>query len=128
MAHEMADPTPALDRVVEQVICPQAMYLGGILRELLGPAADSDLLRRSASSVIGQCIFYFHARAVIERLFPDHQMDRDELERTAEHITRFSLDGLNAMKPRSPSSERRSKTGESSARGYRPRPRKRSRA
>jgi len=128
MAHEMADPTPALDRVVEQVIRPQAMYLAGILRDLLGPAADADLLRRSASSVIGQCIFYFHARAVIERLFPDHRMDRDELENTAAHITRFSLDGLRSLKPGggpraasrpAPSkSTRRSKTGGPSARGH----------
>src|SRR6185369_3265313 len=35
MMHEMSDPTPALDLVIEQVIKPRMEYLGGIVATLL---------------------------------------------------------------------------------------------
>ena len=96
MAREMADPTPALDALVEAAIRPTFERLLGIVRDLLGPRARPETVRDVASSVVGQCLFYRHARAVIERLDPGRKFGRAEIDRLAGHVTRFSLAGLRA--------------------------------
>ena len=55
MAHEMVEPTPALDLVVEKAARPVNEILNAIVAELLGPAADPALVRDCAGSVLSQC-------------------------------------------------------------------------
>lgn len=94
MLREMAEPTAALDSLVEESIRPNLNLIRGIVTDLLGGAATEDDIRVCASSVVAQCLFYYHCRPVITRLYPRQSYAADEIGRLADHITRFSLGGL----------------------------------
>ncbi len=94
LSREMVDPSPAIGMVVDEFIRPSFDYLRGIVRELAGPEADERAVRLSARSIVAQCAFYHHARALIERLSPDEPRDPQAIRALAEHITHFSLEGL----------------------------------
>jgi hypothetical protein len=64
------------------------------VRELLGIGANDDDVRRCALSIMGQCVYYHHARAVIARLYPDHKNDVEGIADLVDHITEFSLAAL----------------------------------
>ncbi len=55
MAHEMADPTPALDMVVDQVIRPRMAYMSELVAEMLGLPIDDDRVLRCVLSIQSQC-------------------------------------------------------------------------
>lgn len=94
MAHEMIEPTRALDPLVERVLRPLFTRLVGIVDELLGSGADPELVRLCARSVVGQCFFYRHAQEVIRRLQPGERIDAERIEALADHIAGFSLAGI----------------------------------
>ena len=98
MAREMVDPTSALDVVVERGIRPHSQLLTAIVRELLGPAASDDAVRLGAISIVGQCLMYLHCRPVVQRLFPDDTYTPERTAERAEHIVRFSIGALDAMR------------------------------
>jgi AcrR family transcriptional regulator len=94
IAHEMIEPTRALDPLVERVLRPLFARLLGIVGELLGPDADPEVVRLCARSVVGQCFFYRHAQEVIVRLQPDERIDAGRVDELADHIASFSLAGI----------------------------------
>jgi AcrR family transcriptional regulator len=96
VARELAEPTRALDSLLEEIARPLHRELAGIVRELLGPGATSEDVRFCALSIMGQCVYYHHARAVLLRLYPEQQTGRDDIARLVTHITEFSLAGLQA--------------------------------
>lgn len=98
MAREIAEPTKALDALVEHSIRPNSELLRGILRELLGPGAAPRALWHGAWSVVGQCVFYYYARAVIVRLNPNQGFDDAQIKELADHITRFTLAATQGMR------------------------------
>ena len=91
MMREMLEPTRALDLLVEEGARPLHQKLFSIVRELLGSAADDEVVRLSALSIVSQCVYYRRARPVITRLYPQQRYDSKEVERLTEHITQFSL-------------------------------------
>ena len=97
IAREMAQPTPALDRLVAESIEPVKRRIVGIVRQLLGPDVPETQVSLSCASIIGQCLHYVHCREMISRLFPKGGVPRD-VETLTDHIFEFSLAGLNAMK------------------------------
>ena len=99
LAREMIDPTPALDRVVRRRMRANHEQLGAILRELLGPEASDEDVRLCALSVVAQCTFYRHSAPIISRLYPDLVPPR-EIERIADHVTRFSLAAVRGLRTR----------------------------
>jgi TetR/AcrR family transcriptional regulator, regulator of cefoperazone and chloramphenicol sensitivity len=95
MAREMAEPTGALEAIVKEGIRPQFAVLRGIVGDLLGTNnADGERIRYCAWSIVGQCLFYFFARPVIEQLHPPQGFEGDAIDAIARHITEFSLAGL----------------------------------
>ena len=94
MAREIVEPTGALDRVIDRAIRPLHASLGEIVREILGRGAGEAEIRRHVFGILGQCLFYRHARHVIARLYPDVRYDAAEIERTAAHISSVSLAAL----------------------------------
>lgn len=98
MAREIAEPTAALDQLVEQAIRPNFDLLRSILRDHLGPEFTDQEIRACAWSIVGQVLFYHFARPVIERLVPGIGFEPAEIDRLADHITRFSLGALDARK------------------------------
>ena len=95
IAREMADPTPSVtDAIIESHIRPHSQLLRGIVADLLGPGASPKQIGLAASSIAGQCLFYFHCRDTIRKIQPVLRFDATDLDDIAEHITAFSLAGL----------------------------------
>ena len=92
MAREMANPTTALDELVEKNIRPlRDEFLMPTLRELTGGRFNRRQLSFIGSSVMGQCLYFHQSRPIIERLNPDFKIGKAEIEEITDHITRFSL-------------------------------------
>lgn len=98
VAREMLEQSVVLDRLVKELIRPQQQLLAGIVRDLLGPEAPEDRVAFCTRSILGQCVFYLHARPVIQRLYPEFKDKLPEVETLAEHVLRFSLSGLHGFK------------------------------
>src|SRR5262249_61099729 len=97
MAREVAEPTRALETVVDKMIRPEAELLMAIVRDVLGQDAHPQRVWQCASSIIGQCLFYYHARPVITRLDPEQTFTPEALEQLVNHITHFSLAALRQL-------------------------------
>ncbi|MGH2359985.1 MAG: CerR family C-terminal domain-containing protein [bacterium] len=93
-AREMAEPTKVLDTLVEEAIRPRHALLMSIVRDLAGPGVSDEEIRLCAFSIVGQCLHYFHCQPVISRLYPQQKYGSDDIERLADHVTRFSLAAL----------------------------------
>lgn len=98
MTHEMAQPTPALARVIEEIIGPNYAMLRGIIGRMLGLPADHEKTRLCAHSIVGQILHYKQARTAIAHLWPDLDMSPAGLDRIALHIADFSLAYLKTRK------------------------------
>jgi AcrR family transcriptional regulator len=98
MTHELAQPTPAFDGVVEHVIRPRHEALRALVGLIIGLPPDHRRTRLCTQSVMGQVIVYAHGREVLSRLWPDLQFTPDTLDEIAAHIAAFSYAGLRAMR------------------------------
>jgi TetR/AcrR family transcriptional regulator, regulator of cefoperazone and chloramphenicol sensitivity len=95
MAREMANPTSALDELVERNIRPfRNEFLIPTFRELAGDKFSRRQLSLICTSVMGQCHYFLLGQPIIERLNPDFKIGKAEIAEIAEHITRFSLAGI----------------------------------
>ncbi|MGA2257054.1 MAG: DUF1956 domain-containing protein, partial [Thermoguttaceae bacterium] len=97
IAHELVEPTPALDLALEKAARPLNEILAAILAELLGPAAEPAVVRNCVTSIISQCSSYHHSEAAIQRLDQLNVHDPATIEQLAEHVYRFSLGGVRAI-------------------------------
>jgi AcrR family transcriptional regulator len=97
MSREMAEPTFALDSVVDKIIRPRSEELISIVRAFLGPSASRQTVVLCEQSIVAQCLHYRHNRAVTDRLFPSLQYGPADITRLAWHITRFSLGALKSL-------------------------------
>lgn len=97
LAHEMLAPTIALDRLINDLFRPQFERLAEIVRALLGPSASPELVLLCCRSILGQCLYYYHAKPAIQRMTPDFKYEPADLERVAAHIARFSLGALRQL-------------------------------
>jgi TetR/AcrR family transcriptional regulator, regulator of cefoperazone and chloramphenicol sensitivity len=97
IAREMVEPTRALDSLLEEIARPLHQQLAGIVRELLGAGATDEDVRLCALSIMGQCVYYHHARSVLTRLYPAQSYDADDVARLVEHINDFSLGALRTV-------------------------------
>jgi AcrR family transcriptional regulator len=98
MVHEMARPTEALPRVVEEIIGPNYAAMRQILSRLLNASPDDEFTRLCAHSVIGQVVHYAHAGPVIHLLWPELKMTPDRLNAISAHIAEFSLAAIQSLK------------------------------
>jgi AcrR family transcriptional regulator len=94
MARELADPTPALDKIVIEAIAPLHEFLGRLVREIVGCDKSETELRRCVYSILGQCLFYRNSHPVLQRLTPTLHYDGHEIEAISRHIADFSLAAL----------------------------------
>ena len=97
LAREMVEPTGALDELVQSAYRPMNERLRQIVRELGGGRLNKTEVRLCARSIMGQCLYYRHARPVIARLDPDETFEPADVERLAAHVTRFSLGAIKAL-------------------------------
>jgi AcrR family transcriptional regulator len=99
IAREMAEPTFALEILVNRVVRPRSEELHAIVRGFLGSSASDIDIQWSAESIAAQCLYYQYNRPVLELLFPSERYGPAETRQLAEHITRFSLAALQTFSP-----------------------------
>jgi len=93
MAREFSEPTIAFDQIIETSIRPLHNRLALIINELIGTEENEHQVRSCVMSIIGQCLYYHHAKRTISRLY--HQnFTLSDIEQLANHITRFSIGGI----------------------------------
>ena len=96
---EMAEPTAAHRTLMKEIMRPFREHLEGVLVELLGDDADVKLCRLCALSVFSQFLILGFGRASRARLFKARRKSRPpSVEDLIDHITRFSLAGIRAMR------------------------------
>ncbi len=97
MIREMADPTPGLDLVIDQVIVPRTAFVNGLVAEILGSDPADIRVVRCSMSVQSQFNALMNT-AVARRLMPGLLDDPAALRELANHITAFSLAGIRAQR------------------------------
>jgi AcrR family transcriptional regulator len=103
MHMEMANPTGLLYEPMKEALVPIRAVLAGILLDFLGKGASEDDIQLCEMSVISQCM----NPPIIERRFP-RKPDESitfkpppldlSLDRIAEHVIGFSLQGLKGIR------------------------------
>jgi AcrR family transcriptional regulator len=96
MAHELNDPTPALDMVIKQVIKPRMTYLGGVIAALIDCRTNDPRVEHAVMSVQAQCLVLLNDK--IAGRFHPFQITPKRLEQVADHIATFSLAGIKALR------------------------------
>ena len=97
VAREMVDPTEAIHQVIEHGIRPQVKALLKLLRLLLGKRVSDQQLRRCASSILGQCLFYHFAQPAVIQLRLERKLGPRSVDALAQHITEFSLAAMRGL-------------------------------
>jgi AcrR family transcriptional regulator len=108
MTHELAQPTPAFEGVVEQIIRPRYDALRALVAGIINRPVGHDKTRLCTQSVMGQVIIYAHGREVIKRLWPDFKFTPETMDELAAHIAAFSWGGIKSQrKPKRKSGRRK---------------------
>jgi AcrR family transcriptional regulator len=98
MAHELAQPTPALAHVVDEALRPRYNHLRAIIARILSLPPDHETTRLCAHSVIGQVVHFVHGGPVISILWPALNMSKPkDLRMVANHIADFTLRNLRSL-------------------------------
>lgn len=98
MAREFAEPTAALDIIVEETARPIFHLITGLVGRITDRDPKSDTVLYSCASIIGQCLYFLYARPVLRRLVGPDRVDSMNMADIAAHICRFSLAALFSTK------------------------------
>lgn len=98
MLHEWVQPTPMMDRVMNESLRPLYDRLREIMGAMLGLPRDHETTRLCVHSIIGQAVHYVQGRRILAHLWPELKMTPDQVDRIADHIADFSLAYLRALK------------------------------
>ncbi len=91
LAHELADPTPALRQLINKVGRPIFQRMLELIGGMIGLPADDDKTRLCAVSVMGQILVYIFARPLLAGVWPELKMTPEQVDLIANHIADFSL-------------------------------------
>ena len=91
MAHELAQPTPALWRLVNKAGQPVFHRLLGLIGGMIGLPAEDETTRLCAISLLGQIMVYALAGPLVTAIWPEFEPTPEQVERIADHIADFSL-------------------------------------
>ncbi len=101
MAREFADPTSALDIIVEETARPMFNLITSIIGRIIHKDPLSERVLYCTSSIIGQCLYFLYARPVYRRLIGEQKAKSLNMDEIADHICRFSLAALSAIREES---------------------------
>jgi hypothetical protein len=102
MLKEMANPTPAFGRLIEDTIRPLYNRLRSLVGQILNLPMDHEKTRLCTHSIMGQVAHYSHARPVMTQLWPEMKTTPEQKKMIANHIADFSLAYLRAARDSSP--------------------------
>ena len=100
---ESANPTGLLAGVIQEALEPILEGFISVIRELLGPGADEQMVLLCLMSIRAQCFGPLmrerrRKREVSELLLPGQDPLMEDVEALADHVTRFSLAGILAVR------------------------------
>jgi AcrR family transcriptional regulator len=93
---EIADPTTAIDAIVDQGIRPRLDYLTEVVAELMDRELSDPRVIRSVVSLQAQSVAYL-PNPLAERLGLKPKLTPPEIDQVAHHIVEFSLAGIRAI-------------------------------
>lgn len=91
LAHELAQPTAALQHLINKVGRPIFNRLLELIGRMIGLPPDDEKTRLCAISVMGQILAYVFAGPLLAGVWPGLKMTPEQVERIADHIGDFSL-------------------------------------
>lgn len=94
MLRELADPTEACAKLVENYIRPMAEVLHAIGNDLVTAEVSEEQRWLIGFSIVGQCLFYKVHRPVANLLLGPDRQGVLNIDVLAEHISQFSLAAL----------------------------------
>ena len=94
LAHELAQPTPALRQLINKVARPIYKRLLELIGGMIGLPPNDDKTRLCANSVMGQILTYVLAGPLLAGVWAEQKMTPEQVERIADHIADFSLSYL----------------------------------
>jgi AcrR family transcriptional regulator len=94
LAHEFAQPTPALRQLIDKLTRPLYKRLLELIGGMIGMPPNDDSTRLCAISVVGQVIAYVLPGPLLTEIWPELKMTSEQVERIADHIADFSLSYL----------------------------------
>jgi AcrR family transcriptional regulator len=98
LAHELAQPTPALRPLMNKVARPIFKRLLELIGGMIGLPPNNEKTRLCAISVMGQNLAYVFAGPLLTGVWPELKMTPEQVERIAEHIADFSLSYLHEFR------------------------------
>lgn len=96
MIRELAQPTPALPQVVEEIIRPNFLLLRQLVADVARAPLGDETLDVLTHCVHAQCAHWKISRSVFPYLWPELRLDEAEVRRIAAHIASFSIAGIRA--------------------------------
>jgi AcrR family transcriptional regulator len=102
MLKEMANPTPALGRLIEETIQPLYDRVRSLVGAILNLPMNHEKTRLCTHSIVGQVAHYSHVQPVMSQLWPEMKMSPEQRAMVANHIADFSLAYLRAARDGSP--------------------------
>ena len=100
LAHELAQPTPALRQLINKAARPIFIRLLELIGGMIGLPPNDDKTRLCAISVMGQILAYVFAGPLLAGVWPELKMTSEQVERIADHIADFSLSYLKDFRSR----------------------------
>jgi AcrR family transcriptional regulator len=97
LAREVTAPTKALEEVVEVQIRPTSVLFRALVGRLMDLPADHPAVIRGALSTVGQFMFVFQNRRIIQLVMPELDLKPEGVDEMARHIWRYSVAGLRAV-------------------------------
>jgi AcrR family transcriptional regulator len=94
IARETAEPTAAVDLIIEKGIKPAAERLNKLVSEVMNLPAQDPRVFLSAGAIQGLCLWYRTSRPVAERMFPELKFTPDRIDSLARFVADFSLAGM----------------------------------
>lgn len=96
MVRELAQPTPALPQLIEEIIRPNYLLLRKLILDVAGVPLGGEALDLLTHSVHAQCTHWKTSRCVFPYLWPDLRFDEAKVRQIAGHIALFSIAGIRA--------------------------------
>jgi len=94
LAHELAQPTPALRQLIDKVTRPICKRLLELIGGMIGFPPNDDNTRLCSISVVGQVFAYVLPGPLLTEIWPELKMTPEQVERIADHIADFSISYL----------------------------------
>jgi len=95
---EMANPTGLIDEAWKEEVAPRREELHRVVRLLMGPDMPETTVRLCDVSIVNQCRGYILLSKNRDDFLDKEELTTEMVNQIAEHITRFSIAGIQAIR------------------------------